>query len=177
MRKTIGSLVGVAMLYVGLSAYGVYGQAVERQTERQQQPPAPMKFYGMITEAADTYDLHPALIAAVIQAESNFNPRAVSYRGAKGLMQIVPSTQRLLRIKNAYDPRQNIDGGSRYLRELLDLFRGNVSLAIAAYNAGPNAVARHAGIPPFKQTREYVRKVLAYYHIYRRSLGSAPLMS
>lgn len=127
-----------------------------------------VRYSNSIEDAAKNYDLSPALIAAVIHAESNFNPRARSRKGAKGLMQIVPGTQRYLRLKNAYDPIQNIQAGSRYLRELLDLFGGDISLALAAYNAGPYAVTRHDGIPPYRETQTYVKRVLAYYDLYKQ---------
>lgn len=170
MRKVIYNLVGVGVLSALslLCGHSVKGSAV---------PPSSVKFSDAIAEAAEAHDLPPALIAAVIHAESNFNPRAVSSAGAKGLMQIDPPTQRHLRLKNVYDPRQNIHAGSRYLRELLNLFGGNLSMALAAYNAGPGAVARHDGIPPFRQTRAYVKKVLAYYRLYRHTLDQNALMS
>lgn len=167
MRKMIFNLFGIGILYMVTFFYGqaVSGSAVPVEAER-------VKFQDVIAEAAVANDIHPALIAAVIHAESNFNPRAVSGRGAKGLMQINPPTQRYLRLKNAYDPRQNVQAGTRYLRELLDLFQGNLSLALAAYNAGPGAVTKHDGVPPYKQTRAYVKKVLAYYRHYRSTLTS-----
>lgn len=137
----------------------------------------PLRFHAAIRGAADAYALQPALITAVIHAESNFNPSAQSYRGAKGLMQINPPTQRYLRLKNAFDPRENIDAGSRYLRELINRFDGDLPLALAAYNAGPGAVARHGGIPPYRETQKYVKKVLAYYHYYSQAIGGDPLFS
>ena len=126
-----------------------------------------IKFSDIITNAALYHNLPPALIAAVIHAESNFNPKAKSYAGAKGLMQINPPTQRFLRLKNVYDPKQNIHAGAKYIKYLLKRFGGNLIYAIAAYNAGPGNVSKHKGIPPFKETRNYVRKVLSFYHFYR----------
>ncbi len=114
-----------------------------------------------IEEAAARHGVSAELVRAVIRAESNFDPRAVSPRGAQGLMQLAPGTARDLGIANPFDPRQNIQGGVRYLRMLLERYDGNVALALAGYNAGPTAVRRHRGIPPYRETRGYVRKVLA----------------
>jgi soluble lytic murein transglycosylase-like protein len=136
-----------------------------------------VRFADSISSAARIYDVHPALIAAVIHAESNFNPKAVSFAGARGLMQITGATQRTLQLKNAFDPHQNIVAGSKYLRQLLDRFNGNMKLAIAAYNAGPGAVSRYSGIPPYKETQAYVKKVLAYYSLYRNAFVSSLLVS
>jgi len=136
-----------------------------------------IKFYDVIELAAKTYDVHPALVTAVIHAESNFNPRARSYANAKGLMQINPPTQRYLKLRNAYDPKQNIDAGTRYLRYLLDRFDGDVIMALAAYNAGPGAVKRYAGVPPYRETRKYVKKVMGFFKTYRDSFQNNPLLS
>ena len=113
-----------------------------------------------IEEAAALYGISADLVRAVIQTESNFNPRAVSRAGARGLMQLTPVTLRELKMKiDPFDPRQNILAGTKYLSMLLDRFEGNVPLALASYNAGPTAVRRHRGIPPYKETRGYVKKV------------------
>ena len=144
---------------------------------RVQASPRDIKFYDVITEAAQNHNIHPALIAAVIHAESNFNPRARSHAGAAGLMQINPPTRRYLRLRNVYNPRQNVDAGTRYLRELMDRFEGDVVLALAAYNAGPGAVRRYDGVPPYSETRAYVKKVLGFYDRYRSTFISNPLMS
>ena len=122
----------------------------------------PAKIQEAIEEAARKYDLSPDLIAAVIKVESNFNAAAVSKEGAGGLMQLMPSTARALKVRNRFDVQQNIDGGSRYLKSLLERFDGRVELALAAYNVGPEAVKRHDGVPPYRHTRHYVKKVLAY---------------
>lgn len=113
-----------------------------------------------IKEAADLYDVSADLVRAVIQTESNFNPRAQSGAGARGLMQLTPVTLRELKMEiDPFDPRENILAGTKYLSMMLDRNDGNVPLALASYNAGPTAVRRHRGIPPFKETRGYVKKV------------------
>jgi soluble lytic murein transglycosylase-like protein len=118
-----------------------------------------MQRYGrMIDRAASEHNLDSALIAAVIQTESSGDPRAVSKAGAKGLMQLRDGTAREMGVKNSLDPEANIRGGSRYLRRMLDRF-GDLSLALAAYNAGPGTVERHGGVPPFKETRDYIVRV------------------
>lgn len=116
-----------------------------------------------IEAAAARYGVPERLVSAVIRAESGFNPRAVSRKGARGLMQLMPSTASTLGVRDSFDPRQNIDGGVRHLRMLLDRFSHNLPLALAAYNAGEAAVITHGGIPPYPETREYVNRVLRYY--------------
>lgn len=113
----------------------------------------------IIDEASATYGVNPGFVRAIIHAESRFNPNAVSHVGAQGLMQLMPDTARQLGVSNSFDPRQNIFAGVRYLRILLDMFGGDVSLATAAYNAGATAVQRYNGVPPFKETRGYVAKI------------------
>ena len=117
----------------------------------------------LIQAFATEHDVDPALIEAVIQVESNFNRKAVSRKGAQGLMQLMPSTIWRLSVGDAYDPHENIGAGVRYLRRLLDRFQGDLILALAAYNAGENAVLRYKGVPPYQETRDYVAKVLSLY--------------
>jgi len=114
----------------------------------------------LIVEAAKTHGLNARLIRAVVQVESAFNPMALSRTGAKGLMQLMPILARELRIRDPFDPRENIMGGARYLRRLLDRHDGDVRLALASYNAGPTNVERFGGVPPFKETQEYVERIL-----------------
>lgn len=120
-------------------------------------------FADIIQEKAAKYNVDPALVKAVIQAESNFNPDVVSSAGAQGLMQLMPGTARSLGVADAFDPEQNIEGGVKFLRQLLDRFGGNTTLAVAAYNAGPGAVSKYNGIPPYNETQVYVKRVLGYY--------------
>jgi len=122
----------------------------------------------LITGASKRQEVSFALLKALIKTESNFNPEAVSRAGAKGLMQIMPANIKELKIKDPFDPRENIMGGARYLKQLIKRFNGELPLALAAYNAGPKVVERYQGIPPIKETEEFVEKVLKYYAIYRR---------
>lgn len=120
----------------------------------------PKVYEQLIVSTANKYGVSPALVKAVIQAESGYNPNAVSRAGASGLMQLMPGTAKQLKVADSFDPRQNVDGGVRYLKFLLDTFKGDVSLALAAYNAGLGKVARYGGIPPYEETRTYVNRVL-----------------
>jgi len=125
----------------------------------------------IVAVAARTYGLDGALLHALISVESRYDPKAVSRRGAAGLMQLMPVTARRYGVTDSFDPVQNINGGAQYLSDLLKLFNGDVSLAIAAYNAGESAVARYGNrIPPFPETRDYVPKVLGFYRKYKVDL-------
>lgn len=124
-----------------------------------------------VEEAARTHGLDPNLVDLVIRMESGYNPRALSSKGAQGVMQLMPSTAKLYGVVDAFDPFENIRGGVRYLRDLLVRFDSNLALALAAYNAGPEAVARHGGVPPFDETRNYVGSILSAYQA-----GSTPTL-
>jgi transglycosylase-like protein with SLT domain len=118
----------------------------------------------LVREAAERHKVDPALVRAVIETESNWNPAARSHKGAVGLMQLIPSTAMRFGVNDAYNPRQNVDAGVKYLKTLLERYRGNLDLALAAYNAGEGAVDRAHGVPSFQETQSYVRKVQdAYY--------------
>jgi len=127
------------------------------------------KYDHYISLASEAHGVAFPLLKAVIKVESNFNPRAVSRKGAQGLMQLMPDTARLLNVYDPFDPWENIMGGTRYLKMLLTRFDGKLQLALAGYNAGPNRVEQHNGIPPIKETENYVKKVLEYYYRLRKS--------
>jgi len=124
-------------------------------------------FHSIIQEASDRYEVEPELIRAIIMAESSYNPNAVSRRGARGLMQLMPSTARALGVEDSFNPEHNIHGGVKYFKQLLDRFDGDVSVALAAYNAGSRKVREYQGIPPFKATHYYIKKVFSYYNHYK----------
>ena len=117
-----------------------------------------------IDEAASRHNVDPNLVRAVIKVESNFNPNAVSRKGAMGLMQLMPQTARQLRVENPFDPQQNVDAGVRHLKQLMESYGGDVKLTLAAYNAGQGAVARSAGVPHFAETRNYVKRITQLYY-------------
>jgi hypothetical protein len=131
---------------------------------------SPEQVDAAIEQAAARHNLDPNLVRAVIKVESNFNPNAVSRKGAMGLMQLMPNTARQLNVTNPFDPEQNVDAGVRHLKRLLETYGGDVKLTLAAYNAGQGAVARSAGIPRFGETRNYVRRITDLY--YGGSAGS-----
>lgn len=120
-------------------------------------------FDEIIKKAAATYNVPEKLISSIIKQESNFNPLATSSAGASGLMQLMPGTAKYLGVTNSLDPEQNIMGGAKYISQMLAQFDGNIETALAAYNAGPGAVKKYAGIPPYKETQNYVKKVMNYF--------------
>ncbi len=127
-----------------------------------------LKYRKLIQKAAKKYNINRGLIEAVIKAESGYRKTAVSDKGAEGLMQLMPATQRILNVSNPFNPAQNIYAGTRYLKSLLIKYNGDVPLALAAYNAGKNAVKQYGGIPPYAQTQNYVKEVSGYYQKYRK---------
>lgn len=132
----------------------------------------PLHYDRHIERASLEHMLDPMLIKAVIKVESNYNQFATSSKGAQGLMQLMPGTARDLRVGNPYNARQNINGGTRYLKKLLDIYDGDLSRSLAAYNAGPRRVAKTGPLPRIKETRDYVQKVIKYYHLYQQARSS-----
>src|ERR1700745_1715552 len=127
-------------------------------------PFTPQEIDAAIVEAASRHNVDPSLVRAVIKVESNFNPNAVSRKGAIGLMQLMPQTARQLNVSNPFDPQQNVDAGVRHLKQLMETYNGNVPLTLAAYNAGAGAVARSGGGPRFAEPRDYVKRITRLYY-------------
>jgi soluble lytic murein transglycosylase-like protein len=151
------------------SDYKVYLKDHRRPTA----PPRDSNAYDdIISQASRRYDIAFPLLKAIIRAESAFDPKAVSRKGALGLMQIMPENLTALDVNDPFDPHDNIMGGARYFRELLDRYQGKVPLALAAYNAGPSMVDRHRGIPPIKETEIYVQRVMTFYNAMNNSRAS-----
>lgn len=138
-------------------------------------PKRPLQSYNenlydhVISEASSTHGVPFSLLKALIKTESDFNPWAVSSAGARGLMQLMPENIKILKIKNPFDPRENIMGGTRFLRQLIDRFNGKLPLALAAYNAGPGIVEKYQQIPPFQETKNFVEQVMKYYSDFNKS--------
>jgi len=156
-RSFVGRhVLGLGMLLLtkisGFSAWRITG-ADERTLSS-------VDIHSHIKDVATRYDVPENLVAAIVEIESQFNPRAVSPRGAQGLMQLMPATAATLGVDDPFDPRGNIEGGVRHLRSLMDRFDNNLPLVLAAYNAGEHAVIAHRGVPPYRQTRQYVRRIL-----------------
>ena len=146
----------MARLTEGLSPSFVSGRWIDRSGR--------IRFSHHVRTFSDARKLDPRFVQAVIAVESNFNPRAVSRKGAAGLMQLMPETARRYGIDDPFDPMQNVSAGTRHLRILLDRYAGDLELTLAAYNAGETAVERHGGVPPYPETQAYVKKVLALYY-------------
>jgi soluble lytic murein transglycosylase-like protein len=133
-----------------------------------ERPASAASYDRIIREVSGIYRVDSGLVKAVIRAESAFNPSAVSHKGALGLMQLMPSTASLMEVADPFDPVENVHGGTKYLALLLRRFNGDKALALAAYNAGPEKVDLYKGVPPYAETRMYVRKVMEFYSAYRR---------
>lgn len=157
----------------GLSRTGVSGKSYYREGHYAFRT-APQTLNRYIQLAAVNHQVDPLLIKAVIKAESNFDPNAISPKGAQGLMQLMPGTAKDLAVRDPFDPLQNINGGTKYLRYLLDSFKGNVELSLAAYNAGPGNVAPYGVVPGIPETQNYVAKVMETYRAYRSGSPSYP---
>ena len=127
-------------------------------------------FHPIIVQEAGRHEIDPALVKAIIMAESGYNPNAISDKGAKGLMQLMPSTAQALGVEDAFNPQQNISGGVRYFKRLVNRFDGDIKLALAAYNAGSKKVRHYQGIPPYKSTHYYIEKVFKYYKLYKNQM-------
>jgi hypothetical protein len=185
-RHALG--LGVFLLTI-VPAYGYFGSRVPQQeseimrmaretvetTDSSVEIAEILEIEAHIREVAVRYDIPPILVAAIVEAESEFNPRAVSRRGARGLMQLMPGTASSLRVSDTFDPYENIEGGVRHLRRLMDRYRGNLPLVLAAYNAGEQAVMVYGGVPPYRETRRYVNRILR--RIGRPDLVPAPRTS
>ena len=168
----------VASTFLAFSSSGVTSLRPQPQYEQVEKEPAvdicippalgkkSKRYHDIILKAATRYMVDPALIKAIVMAESGYDPQAVSSQGAAGLMQLMPRTAESLGVEDAFNPEHNVNGGVRYFKQLLEEFNCDIELALAAYNAGSSTVKRHRGIPPIKATQHYVKKVFAYYHYY-----------
>jgi len=145
--------------------------SLTRDDNKTAPPPEKLKpekrYDPLIQQAADQYEVDPAMVKAIIMAESSFNPKAVSKWGARGLMQLMPVTARELGVKDSFNPEHNINGGVKYFSKLMNRFNGDVTLALAAYNAGTRKVLKFRGVPPYKETKNYIKKVIKYYKHYQ----------
>ena len=124
----------------------------------------------LVIQTASRHQVDPALVKAIIMAESGYNSRAISKNGAIGLMQLMPETAEEFNVKDIFNPKQNIDGGVRYFKQLVSQFSGDLKLALAAYNAGSSSVRQYKGVPPFKETQHYIKKVFEYYQLYKNQI-------
>ncbi len=156
-KTKFGELITKPTTRVDAKIYSNTAQSASKPTDIR------VKIKNWVTEASAKYGVDEKLVNALIKQESGFNPAAKSSVGAIGLMQLMPSTAKGLGVTNPMDPQQNIEGGVKYLKSMLDKYNGNIILALAAYNAGPGAVDKYEGVPPYKETQNYVRSILANY--------------
>lgn len=154
------------LIFTNVPTHGGYRRVI-RENSADLSGSAASAYEHLIRSAADRHSMDPDLVRAVIKVESDFNSNARSHKGAMGLMQLMPDTARLHNVTDTFNPSENIEGGIRHLKLLLERFQGNLELTLAAYNAGMKAVEKHGGIPPFAETRDYVRRVLRHYDAYR----------
>jgi hypothetical protein len=136
----------------------------ENENRAQQKDAIPVSYVNIINAACSRLGVDPSLVHAIVKVESDFNPYAISRKGAMGLMQLMPQTATIMNVRNTFSPDENVEGGVKYLRYLLDRYEGNISLALAAYNAGETAVKKWGTIPPYKETQDYVKKILRIYN-------------
>jgi len=155
----------------GFRKIPVFSERFTRGSYRMGTSRPPDRYHQTISDIAGKYDVDPALVLAVIKSESDFDPHAVSSKGALGLMQLMPETAYEMGVSDVLDPRENIEGGIRYLKSLLGAFDGDLDRSIAAYNAGQDAVVKYGDIPPYGETQEYVRRVRHFYGLYRARAG------
>jgi soluble lytic murein transglycosylase len=159
-RLVRSTVVAPRVVHENVIAAKAVGQEADEAAEaKPAKAPPPSNFREAVDRIAERNQLPPLLVHSVIKVESNYNPNAISPKGAQGLMQLIPSTARRFGVSNAFNPVENVEGGARYLRYLLDLYKGDYRLALAAYNAGEGAVARHGGVPPYAETVNYLQQV------------------
>ncbi len=165
--QVIGSTLDISQLTDLQSPEGETGATIAYNIPSHIKHKKERRFHPIILQEANRYEVDPCLVKAIIMAESGYNPKAISKRGAKGLMQLMPSTAEALGVEDIFNPEQNISGGVRYFKQLVNKFDGDVTLALAAYNAGSQKVQHYQGIPPFKSTQYYIEKVFKYYELYK----------
>jgi len=168
--------IGPAGLVIPMNVQTDEPVAATRRKARYHSGIANLELEQAVIRAAQQHRVQPALLLAVMKAESSFNPTAISKAGAVGLMQLVPETAIRHGVRNLYDANENITGGAKHLRYLLNRFHGNIQLALAAYNAGEGTVDRYRKIPPYKETQDYVKKVLVYYRSYKKDGWIMPVV-
>lgn len=163
IKKMMKKTAPLRLKIIGTAAFLVCLAFLFLQIEARAEPGSPQRFDSLIESVAEEYGLEASLIHSIIRTESNYDPNAVSSKGAVGLMQLMPETAKRYGVRNLYDPRQNIEGGVKYLKDLMNLFEGKTDHVLAAYNAGHNAIKKYGGVPPFPETRRFIEKVKSTY--------------